>query len=311
MSSLPTNQLTAEAQRVLLANDRELIRRATALKERRQSLDQATQRWMVVFSDCLHDVLTDANHDLRRRTRSVTADLEQRIDEGDPAAQPDEINAQLMAGIADALHQNSIFVMAAALTMNARLEEHFDGLLGGLPGCNARALRPISGDGALDLPTAPKRGAAMFTGMRGSYGGIALCGTAVGMAGPTIGATAAAVVLPATLLAGVLFGRKVAADESERQLTQRRAIAKQKVRRFVEDVLFHENKHRRDVVRTWSRSVRELAVHQVSELRKSTANAELDAAQAVATYRQQAEEWLEQMHEHSRAETVRLQPAEK
>lgn len=236
--------------------------------------------------------MTDANHDLRRRTRSLTTDLESRIDEGDPAADKEVIERLLVNGINEALGQNAVFIMQGAITLSVRLREHFDNLLGGLPGLNAHALRPVGGfDGGLEIPAAPKRGAAMFTGMRGSYGGIALCGTAVGMAGPALGAAAAAVVLPITLLAGVLFGRKVAQDERARQLAQRRAQAKQNVRRRIEDVLFHENKRRRDVLRSWSRAVRDETVLAADELRDWALQSESQASEAVETYRRQADEW--------------------
>jgi len=281
-------------QAALRANDRQLIQRAKQARDQRGRIDEAAARWQIAFGDSVNDLLTDANHELRRRTRALTTELEKLIDDSDPAENGALLEALLQQGLAEALDQNNDFITAGARSVCVQLSHRFEGLLVHLP-----TLEPTRLTGAptqepeLTTAEAPSRRAALFTGLRGSYGGIALCGTAIGMLGPALGTVAAAVFMPLTLIAGLLFGRKVAKDEQARQLAARRASAKQSVRRCIEDVLFHETKHRRDALRRWSRQVREYSVSAVRAVRRWTAEVEELTASHIASYREQAEAWWE------------------
>jgi hypothetical protein len=80
----------------------------------------------------------------------------------------------------------------------------------------------------------------------------------------------------------LLMGKKTLREEKQRQLTGRRAQAKNAVRKYVDEVSFHVSKDSRDTLRLVQRQLRDWFSEKAEELHRSTTEA-LMAAQDAAT----------------------------
>jgi hypothetical protein len=90
----------------------------------------------------------------------------------------------------------------------------------------------------------------VFTGLRGSYGGLVMFGLLTSLAGfPLVNAV--------SLGAGALFGGKSLRDEGENRRLRRQVGAKAAVQRHIEDFFLKFSKDCRDVVRQVHRTLRD------------------------------------------------------
>jgi hypothetical protein len=95
-----------------------------------------------------------------------------------------------------------------------------------------------------------KIGQKMFTGLRGSYGGVLMFGLVTGLAGLPL-------INPVSLGAGAAFATKSIRDEGDARLKRRQAVAKGAAQRHVDDVFLRFSKECRDIVRGVQRSLRD------------------------------------------------------
>jgi hypothetical protein len=95
-----------------------------------------------------------------------------------------------------------------------------------------------------------KIGQKMFTGLRGSYGGVLMFGLVTGLAGLPL-------INPVSLSAGAAFATKSIRDEGDARLKRRQAVAKAAAQRHVDDVFLRFSKECRDIVRSVQRRLRD------------------------------------------------------
>lgn len=303
------NQLlqSQRAERAALADPetlQALIGAAEAAKARHEELRSASSRWNTVLNDGMSDLSSDSEHDLRTRSRKLLAEVEGMIDDDDPA----DIGAELSPlverrMIADVAETYQLMNEAARA-----LAERVDSVFGAEAGPAARTGLEVPDAvladlGALELAVdeRPGMGQAVLTGLRGSYGGMAM----FGMLGSVVGL---ATVGPAGLVAGALLGRKGAGEERNRQLTARRQQAKAGVRKYIEGVVFEVSKHRRDALRVLQRDLRDANIARVDELRITVEETLESARRAVDADRRRAKERLAAL-EKEIAVTSRLRSA--
>lgn len=257
-----TSQLAErfEAERVALTDPDRAAALAADLEaaERRSSeLGERSARWQQRLADGIQDLSGDVDHHLREHLRIVTREIDEKIENADPAKEWDDIEAQLrehvtaevVAGFA--LLAERTEMLASDVAEMFRLDEE------------ALAVPRVglgSPSGSVDavslgaLPDAGSRvgrvGQSLLTGARGAYGNLMM----FSMAGSLVGLT---MLNPVILVLGIGMGRKAVRDERKRLLTQQRQQAKVATHRYIDDVSFTVNKESRDALKRVQRTLRD------------------------------------------------------
>lgn len=271
-----------QVERAALAhgND-ELVAAVAHAHARSATLAEASARWSTVLNDQISDLTSNTDHELRMLTRSLIAEIDETIEANDPA----DIAAELIPMIEQQLFDD---VAACHQRVNARAAEVADNVAkifdadakaADLASLDMATLA-IAGEAAfsereLTVEERPGRGALLFTGVRGSYSGVAVFGMIFGFAGGAISAVALA---PASLAAGAYFGHRTARQERDRMLKTRRQHARQDMRKAVDEVALRITKHTRDAIKAVHRDVRDANLTRARELQRTNAAA-LSAAQ--------------------------------
>jgi hypothetical protein len=114
----------------------------------------------------------------------------------------------------------------------------------------------------------------VFTGLRGSYGGVLMFGLATGLAGLPL-------INPVSLGAGALFAGKSIRDEGRTARSRRQATAKLAVQRHVDDVFARLNKDAKDAIRQAQRALRGHFTELSEQLQQEIVESARHARQAV------------------------------
>ena len=125
--------------------------------------------------------------------------------------------------------------------------------------------------------------ASGLTAVRGSYGGLLMFTYLSRFV--TLGVLGG----PATIVVGLLIGKKALKDERARQLAQRRGQAKTALRKYLDELTFQVGKDSRDTVRIIHRQLRDTFTSRADELQRSTSES-LQAAQAAVRQDQSTRE---------------------
>jgi hypothetical protein len=136
-------------------------------------------------------------------------------------------------------------------------------------------------------------GQKVFTGLRGSYGGVVMFGLLTSLAGlPLLNVV--------SLGAGAVFGGKTLRDEDGSRLHRRQAAARMAVQRHVEDFFLKFSKECRDVARQVHRALRDhftaLAEHMQENLAEAARVAKL-AADSDAVRREHRDREIQREYE--------------
>jgi hypothetical protein len=178
-------------------------------------LHRRAARCQTVLSDQITDLIGDVEHDLRDRTRRILREVDRVLDEADPRTIWESFDDWLRDNLTEAAEVNLGWLVercqwvadqVVAIFPADAAEPPADALLAGA-GCPADAI------GELDVPRLDQFGAGqkIFTGLRGSYGGVIMFGLITSMAGlPLINAI--------SLGAGAAFGGKTIKDEADARL---------------------------------------------------------------------------------------------
>jgi hypothetical protein len=227
------------------------------LREAQRRFDELRRhslRWQNTLSDEIADLISDIEYDLRDRTRQIVRAVDEFFDSADPAAVWDGFEPWLVENLRAAAEANFAWLVARAdwiaRQIAAGFPEYRDGAL---PRTSFR-VPPDVFDGAADLAEPASGhfgfGHKVFTGMRGSYGGLVMFGLLTSLAGfPLVNAV--------SLGAGALFGGKSLRDEGENRRLRRQVGAKAAVQRHIEDFFLKFSKDCRDVVRQVHRTLRD------------------------------------------------------
>lgn len=255
----------------------ELLSKLTDAKSRAEQLKGLAAKWNTTLNDGVGDLSADIDFDFRSRMRLVTQEADAAIANSDPIDTWAEFEPWLSNRVSNEVVTNYRFLTERSSALSQQVAEHFefdgDQLLDDLEIHNPTGvLTDLSMDGSVDLDESSK-GAQGLTILRGSYSGALMFGMLGTMAHIALG--------PLPIAIGLMMGRKSLKDEKARQATQRRAQAKNSLRRYCDEVSFQVSKDSRDTLRRVQRQLRDHYSARAEEMHKSTTQALQAAASAV------------------------------
>ncbi|WP_410650784.1 dynamin family protein [Amycolatopsis sp. cmx-4-54] len=220
-------------------------------QRRAEELRRQNVRWQNMLSDEITDLVSDAEYDLRERTRMIVRHIDRTFDEGDPVQIWPDFQTWLEESLAEAVETNYNWVSDRSEWIAQAVASTFGPHYGQAPDL------PLTGSGVDSIPEvgAPKIerfkiGQKLFTGLRGSYGGVLMFGLVTSLAGLPL-------INPVSLGAGVAFATKSVRDEGGTRLQRRQALAKAAAQRHVDDVFIRFSKEIKDEVRQVQRRLRD------------------------------------------------------
>jgi Dynamin family len=270
-------QLQFEAERAALA-DPEAAQRVvdglTATKARVETLKTAAAKWNQTLSDGIADLNSDIDHDLRARIRRITQEADDALEASDPAETWPEMETWLESRTSYELLANYGLLRRQADALGEQVGEHFREATGGvLEQFAVYNPTPLLSQAQLDHNVKlEKMGVtkATLVALRQSYSGMIMF--------TMLGSLAHVALGPLGIGIGLIMGRKGLKEEKERQLSQRRAQAKNAVRRYCDEVSFVTGKDSRDTLRRIQRQLRDHYSARADELNRSNAQALAQAA---------------------------------
>jgi hypothetical protein len=251
-------QLSAPLRARRFALDGALVSGAASqLVEAQRQLDdlrRLSARWQNTLSDEISDLTADIEHDLRERTRRILRRVDEVFDGADPGAVWETFKPWLEENLVAAAEVNFGWLVERAHWIAEKIATNFPGYHRGVLAESMFQIDHDLFDGVAELER-PNIGRFTFTqkvytGLRGSYGGVVMFGLATSLAGlPLINVV--------SLGAGALFGGKSLRDEGESRLLRRQGVAKAAVQRFVEDFFLAFSKDCKDITRRVHRGLRD------------------------------------------------------
>ncbi len=220
-------------------------------QRRTEELRRQNVRWQNLLSDEITDLVSDAEYDLRERTRQIVRHIDRTFDEGDPVQIWPDFQTWLEENLVEAVETNYNWVSDRSTWIAHAVATSFGPRYGQAPEL------PLTGSGVDSIPEvgAPKIerfkiGQKLFTGLRGSYGGVLMFGLVTSLAGLPL-------INPVSLGAGVAFATKSVRDEGGMRLQRRQALAKAAAQRHVDDVFIRFSKEIKDEIRQVQRRLRD------------------------------------------------------
>jgi hypothetical protein len=247
---------------------------ASQLNEAQRQLDnlrRLSMRWQNTLSDEISDLTADIEHDLRDRTRRLLRRVDEAFDAADPVVVWETFRPWLEDNLLSCAEANFGWLVERSHWIAEKIAANFPGYRNGVLSDSVFHIGHDLFEGVTDLER-PNIGRFTFTqkvytGLRGSYGGVVMFGLATSLAGlPLINVV--------SLGAGALFGGKSLRDEGESRLMRRQGLAKAAVQRYVEDFFLSFSKDCKDVTRQVHRRLRD----HFSALAEDRQESILDAA---------------------------------
>lgn len=275
------DQITSqfEAERAALADPaaaKAVIDALNATKEKVESLRTAAARWNLTLNDGIGDLNSDIDHDLRGRIRRVSQDADEAIDGADPADVWGEMEAWLESRVSYEMLANYGLLRSRAEELSQQVADHFREASGDvLDQLGVYNPTPVVSQARIESKVElekMKAGKQAMVAMRSAYSGAIMFTMLSSLAGIALG--------PIGIGIGLVMGRKGLRDEKKRQLEQRRAQAKNAVRRYCDEVNFVMGKDSRDTVRRIQRLLRDHYSGLAEQLNRSNAEALTGATDA-------------------------------
>ncbi len=246
-------------------------------------LRRCATRWQNTLTDEMADLISDVEHDLRERTRQILRMVDEAFETADPLVAWDAVAQWLEQSLVEAATANRRWLVQRCDWIARRVAESFARYgHGSLPPWPLTAsVEYGAAVPELERPTVDRFtvGQKVFTGMKGSYGGLLMFGLALTLAGLPM-------INPISIGAGALFGGKSIRDEGKQLLRRRQATVKAAVQRHVDDFFIQVSKDSRDAARRAQRVLRdhfaaltdELQTAIIESLRSAKEAADTDAA---------------------------------
>lgn len=245
------------------------------VQQRMMDLRRRSTRWQTLLSDEMTDLMSDLEYDLRDRTRKILREVDKAFDESDPAKTWDTFEVWLADSLTEAAETNFSWLVERSWWVADRVAEFFPERRDIVPESifpNARDADP----GDADMPKLDKfkPGQWIFTGLRGSYGGVLMFGLITSLAGLPL-------LNPISIGAGLALGGKSIGEEGESRLKRRQAAAKSAAQRHVDDFFLRFSKDYRDAARRIQRGLRDHFNELAEEINQNLADAAAAAQRAV------------------------------
>jgi hypothetical protein len=267
-----------------------------AAKTRADELRRRSARWQVTLGDGVSDLISDMEHDLRDRMRSIQREAEQAIDDGDPGPMWEQLVGWLEQRVAAAVSDTFVWTNERGEWLAKRVAEHFAHDEVPLPVLHVDdtqdVLDPVEAVPTLDSGHVSAMQKVLI-GMRGSYGGVLMFGLLTGVIGM-------ALINPFSVAAGVLIGRKVYRDDKEARLKRRQGEAKALIRHQMDDVIFQVGKQLKDRLRIVQRATRDHFTDIADEHHRSLADSVLAAQKAATTFTHEREQRIREIKDELR-----------
>ena len=242
-----------------------LVEQMTRARAAADQLRQRSANWQYTLADGAIELMTDIEHDLRHRLRTVIRAAEEDIGKSDPAPRWEEFGSWLDGEIATCVRENFVMAhtrsQALALSVAGRFAED-----GKVP---VPALRIDNVDHVLEpvntlesLESAQGFTQRVLSSMRGSYGGVLMVGLVTSLAG-------LALVNPFSIGAGVLLGANTYREDRKARTARRQAEAKVAVSRLMDDVIFQVGKESKQRLREVQRVLRDHFTDLANEMLRS------------------------------------------
>ncbi len=276
-------QLTheADAERVVLARPAEgkdVVGRLDQVSRRAAALTAPTAPWQQILADGIQDLVSDVEHDLASRLRTVLRDVRDIIDESDPRDSWTDTQNWLRAQVAEAGMANRDLLLRRANELSDTVAGQFE--VESSDGVEVEFDEVGRALADLQLPTAStlsmpggRLGSVLTSGRLAAYVPLMALGVAVH--------TTLLIVPPAALI-GAVLGRKLLQMEGRRQTAYRQGQAKAAAAKFVDEVAFEMNKDTRDGLRRTQRRLRDEFQARAGSIQTS-ASAALVAARRAAS----------------------------
>jgi signal recognition particle receptor subunit beta len=278
----------SQAERAVLAEPQrreEVVAELSQVQQQTRKLVAPTATWQQTLADGIQDLVSDVEHDLQARLRTVIHDVEEIIDQADPKDTWADTEVWLRRQVAIVTVANRDMLTSRAEELTRIVAEQFDleaetGITLHLEAVgetlDAVALAPAS---SLTMPGG-KLAPLMMAARTSFYVPIMLGSLAAAAFGGGLVVSLAIAGISLSLGGGI--GRKIIADEKKRQRIYRQQQAKAAVRRFVEEVAFIMNKQTRDGLRSTQRQLRDDFQARAMLMDRSAAQA-LEAARRTSS----------------------------
>ncbi|MEH0981698.1 dynamin family protein [Micromonospora sp. CPCC 205556] len=256
------------------------ISRLHAAQREVDELRRCSTRWQNTLADEMTDLLSDIEYDLRDRTRQILRMVDEAFDTADPLVAWDTFQEWLQRSLVDAAQANHEWLAQRCDFVARRVAGNFarygydvlppwsmtvpEDLVDRVPEIE----RPT-----IDRFTASQK---VFTGMKGSYGGLLMFGLALTLAGMPM-------INPVSIGAGAIFGGKSIRDESRQLLRRRQATVKTAIQRHVDDFFVRTTRDCRDTARQVQRMLRDHFTALTEELQEAIVQSFRTAKQAADT----------------------------
>lgn len=257
------------------ARSRSIIDDLAATRRQVDELRGAASRWNQTLSDGIADLTADVDHDLRRRIRLTVEAADEAIEAADPLDAWPTLEAWLESRTAHELVANYTLLKTRALALSDHVGQHFrDGSspltgLGVYDPTGVLNRQSLTHEVALERMTA---GTQTMVALRSSYTGMLMFTVLGSLLHLSLG--------PLGVGVGLVMGQRGLKEEKKRRLEHRRALARQAVRRYCDDVQFVIGKDSRDTLRRIQRQLRDHYATRADELSRSSGTALRAATEA-------------------------------
>jgi hypothetical protein len=269
-----------DSERAVLADPamtQQILDELGRAKVKVESLRSAAAKWNQTLNDGITDLNSDVDYDLRGRIRKIIDDADELVDDFDPADTWHEVESWLEKSVSDEIVGNYAMLRERADKLSEQVFRHFQeasgDILDELAVYNPMdVVSQAEVEHRMDLDKMNVRKQAM-TALKSSYMGILMFTMLGSMAGITLGPIAVGI--------GLAMGLGGLRAEKKRQRENRRAQARNAIRRYCDEVNFRVGKDSRDTLRRIQRQLRDHYSARAEELQRSTSQA-LQSASAAA-----------------------------
>ncbi|PWR08767.1 GTP-binding protein [Micromonospora acroterricola] len=256
------------------------ISRLHAAQREVDELRRCSTRWQNTLTDEMADLLSDIEYDLRDRTRQILRTVDEAFDTADPLVAWDTFQDWLERSLVEAAEANHEWLIQRCDWIARRVAANFARYgYDVLPPWSMTMPEDI-GDRLpeLERPRIDRftTGQKLFTGMKGSYGGMLMFGLATTLAGMPM-------INPVSVGIGALFGGKSIRDESKQLLRRRQATVKTAIQRHVDEFFVRMIRDCRDATRQVQRMLRDHFTGLTEELQEAIVQSFRSAKQEADT----------------------------
>jgi GTPase SAR1 family protein len=256
------------------------ISRLHAAQREVDELRRCSTRWQNTLNDEMADLLSDIEYDLRDRTRQILRTVDEAFDTADPLVAWDTFQDWLERSLIEAAEANHEWLIQRCDWLARRVAANFARYGYDVLPTWSMTVPDDIGDRLpeLERPRIDRftTGQKLFTGMKGSYGGMLMFGLATTLAGMPM-------INPVSIGIGALFGGKSIRDESTQLLRRRQATVKTAIQRHVDDFFVRMTRDCRDTARQVQRMLRDHFTGLTEELQEAIVQSFRSAKQAADT----------------------------